>query len=194
MKLLALTLAAAALAGSANAAMLTFDSLSSPVDVNTPTYSEGGFDFTSSSTSGFGSWGTTSLNFAGSTGMFNDSLTGSTTTMVQDSGLAFSVYGLNLSELFFFSPTSDVTFTGTTSTGGTVSQTFTLDGSFGYEVFNFSSVFTDLVALSWDQTSGFHQFDNIRVAVDPVPLPAGGALLLTALGAGFALRRRKKST
>lgn len=41
--------------------------------------------------------------------------------------------------------------------------------------------------------AGRDGFDIDAIAVSPVPLPAGGLLLLTALGAGAALRRRKQA-
>lgn len=190
MKRLATTLALIALGTSAQAAMIDFESLSSPTGTAVTTYSEDGFDFSSSSAAGFATWGTTSPHSTGSTALFNNSLSGAMTTM-SAGGQAFTVKAINLSELFSFGGTSDVTFTGTLSGGGTVTQTFSLDGIFGNETFSFASVFTDLVALSWTQNATFNQFDNIRVSLDAVPLPAGGVLLLSALGAGAALRRRK---
>lgn len=54
-----------------------------------------------------------------------------------------------------------------------------------------------LVDRTWDVfgvdgTSSFDGFDVSGVAVAPVPLPAGGLLLVTALG-GLALARRRKN-
>ncbi|MGV6848723.1 MAG: hypothetical protein ACWA5A_10125 [Marinibacterium sp.] len=192
MKRFALSLAAIAIGSTANAALIDFESLASPTDTSVATYTEDGYTFTSSAVSGFASWGSTSPHNTGSTALFNNSFIGATTTM-DAGGQAFTVKAINLSELFSFGGTSDVTFTGSLNGGGTVQQTFTLDGVFGNETFAFSNVFTDLVALSWTQNATFNQFDNIRASLDAVPLPAGGALLLSALGAGAFLRRRKRT-
>jgi hypothetical protein len=55
-----------------------------------------------------------------------------------------------------------VTFKGKLEKGGSVQQTFTLDGkSFEPETFTFSDDFDEVVSVEWTQVSPFHQFDNI---------------------------------
>jgi len=100
-----------------------------------------------------------------------------------------------------------VTFTGTTSGGAIVSQTFVVDqADFFFQTFSFSSDFTDLVAVSWTQPAfgtadpdapgsilGLHQFDNIRIGAAIAPVPEPATLSLLGLGAAIAMRRGRQS-
>jgi len=118
-------------------------------------------------------------------------------TLTNDMGNPFSVQSIDLSELNGDN-SADVNFTGQVSGGGTVMQTFTLDGvAFGAETFIFNAIFTNLTSLSWVQISPFHQFDNIVLnegGVSPVPLPAALPLMAAGLGLmGFVGRRKKQA-
>ena len=59
-----------------------------------------------------------------------------------------------------------------------LSDVIALDGNFGFETYMFSG-FTDLVAVTWTQLPGYHQFDNIVISDGgggpTVHLPAPGA-------------------
>ena len=107
--------------------------------------------------------------FEGSTALFLNSV-GGTTTLTSVDGSAFTLESIDVGEVL---GVGDVTFIGTTSSG-TVTQTFTLDGVDGFETLEFNDDFTDLVSVSWDQgtetgdpPSAFrYQFDNIVLAFD----------------------------
>lgn len=59
---------------------------------------------------------------------------------------------------------------------------------------NFSGFFDQLKLVDNSPVvAGRDGFDIDAIGVSPIPLPAGGLLLLTALGAGAALRRRKQA-
>lgn len=82
----------------------------------------------------------------------------------------------------------DVTFRGTLSGGGTVSQTFTVDSFLTLKTFHFSG-FTGVVEVRWFQGGGPpdappHQFDNVTLA-EPTVVPAPPGIVL--LGSGLAL-------
>jgi hypothetical protein len=71
-----------------------------------------------------------------------------------------------------------VTFIGDLFGGGTVSNSFTLDGLFGSQTFVFSG-FGSVTKMSWGQDPQFvgqtHQFDNIVASANngtAVPEPA----------------------
>ena len=92
---------------------------------------------------------------------------GDTVTLTASGGGFFDLQSIDLAEASAGAPS--VTFTGEVFGGGTVTQTFTLDGAAGAETFFFSSDFDDVVSVSWDQgTSTQHQFDNIVIdSVEP---------------------------
>jgi hypothetical protein len=80
------------------------------------------------------------------------------------------------------------------STNGTDTTT-SLDGmawKFSFDASGSDAITSLDFVFTGTKTTGIGvAFDNLTVA--PVPLPAGGLLMLTALGAVAALRRRKKS-
>ncbi len=81
-----------------------------------------------------------------------------------------------------------VEFTATTADLGTVTQSFVLDGLHGAQSFVFDGRFIDLVSVSWANTPGYHQLDNIEV----VPEPATLAIALSGLGLmGVMVRARR---
>jgi hypothetical protein len=133
-----------------------------------------------------------------------------TMTLVRDDGTAFNLVSIDLAREFRFN-TPDVgqaypvvTFTGTTAGGGIVMQTFTADQvDFYFKTFTFSSAFTDLLSVSWDQppftsgtpsnpAPGLHQFDNIVLATVPEPssiVLLGSSVAIACLAARRCRRR-----
>jgi subtilisin-like proprotein convertase family protein len=150
-------------------ALMDFQSLQHNDASNTDhstTYSEDGFQLTSLNMRPFASAGTLSPRYTGSTALYLDSNSGSM-RLTRQGGGAFNLRSINLAMLDANGSTPlSVTFTGTLATGGTVSQTFTLNPTSGQAFFPFDASFTNLTKVEWVQASPFHQFDNI--VVDPV--------------------------
>nr|WP_321465013.1 PEP-CTERM sorting domain-containing protein [uncultured Desulfobulbus sp.] len=157
----------------------TLTNVGSPEDENSPSFATFG-----SAADGF---------YTGSTALFNDNVEGVTWLTSTDTTVLFSLYSIDLSELFDHAETTDtVTFYGINWLGQTVEQTFTLDGLFGSETFYFSSDFTNLVSVHWAQTDYFVQFDNIATTA-PVPEPS--TLLLFGAGLiGLSAATKNRST
>ena len=87
-----------------------------------------------------------------------------------------------------------VTFTGTITGGGTVSQAFTTDAVLStLETFNFTN-FTNLVSVDWIQGLPFHQFDNINVTptANSTAVPEPFSVLGTLFGAGYGVALKQK--
>ena len=158
----------------------------------TLTSSSGGFVFNSPDT-GNGSPQPIGNNpfYAGANGLA--AFAPATIVLSQTSGEPFSLLSIDLARNFAFDPAPTVTFTGTLSGGGTVSQTFSVTATsppLVFQTFNFSG-FTDLTSVSWDQAdpaAGLHQFGNIHLSTGVVPEPS--ALTLLALGLPLALAWR----
>lgn len=95
---------------------------------------------------------------------------------------------ISLSELLAAEPSVSIVLTGALASGGSVSQTFILDGILGADDFAFPAEFRNLVSVTWNQTADYHQFDNIKVT--GVPIPATAWLLCSGL-VGLAGVRNK---
>ena len=128
--------------------------------------------------------------YAGSTMLMNDWYENEALTVLKASdGSAFNLGSIDLCELSDYTTESySVTFTGLLSSGATVTQTLTLDGTFGIDSFSFDSDFSNLTSVSWDSGVYGVQFDNINVSA--VPVPAAAWLLGSGLLGLFGLRRK----
>lgn len=190
--LIALALALGSL--QASAAVLDFESLAHDddeiVDIGY-LYEEAGFLLENAGSFPFATFGTQdTYSYTGSTALFNDNDDGATTLTLVGGG-AFSLVSMDLSEMMIGDLAYNVTFSGVTSGGDVVTQEVTLDGSFGAETFTFDSSFADVTSVSWANTAGYTQFDNIS-AVAAVPEPETYAMMLAGLGCLAGLRRRAK--
>lgn len=129
-----------------------------------PVYSEDGYVVRDLSGGGLFSVGFGS-SFNGSFSLTHGFDNGVTQLTKADS-TAFDLKTITLSELYNGNPGATVTFTGQRYFGGTVSQSFTLDGgAINRQTFNLSG-FTDLSRVTWSQLAPYHQFDNIVVESD----------------------------
>lgn len=145
-----------------------------------------GFELTNFSPGvGLGTFGTLESRFTGSTALFDDNADGGIRLNQIGDG-PFDLLAINLASLNGNAPVN-VTFVGTISGGGTVTQMFTFDGSpFLQQTFQFTG-FTNLTKVEWTQEAPYHQFDNIVVNVVPEP----DAWLLVGTGIGIAVLFRK---
>jgi hypothetical protein len=193
--------------GIAQAAVISFSSLSQPgteLRQLGNTVSQDGFTFASSGGS-FGNilsvWQAGSANLPVG-GVASTSLmeyyAESTTTMTATDGSAFQLNGIDLASWAVGQiGTMTVTFDGTRTDGSLVSQSFDVINSGNstpeLQRFEFGASFTNLSSVRFKQGrnsfSTAFQFNNLSVST--VPEPGSLALLaLAAGGAALALRRR----
>lgn len=149
---------------------------------NLATVESSGFD------PSFATYGTAYEWFAGSTSLINDNYQG-VSRFSSANGSFFSVSSIEVSELWNHEVQELLTFIGLKVDGTTVSQTFALDGRFGFETLYFDALFTDLVDLTWTQTEYGVQVDNINVVPEPSTMLLFGAGLATCTA--IARSRRK---
>ena len=134
--------------------------------------------------------GQASIVYAGSTALFTNS-DYLTEIRRQDLG-AFSLNSMDISEWNTDVSPRTITFTGTKADLSSVSQSVTLDGTFGFETFALTG-FNDVVRVQWLQTTLSHQFDNVVLdaSASPsavVPEPSGWMTCLTLAMLGFVYR------
>jgi len=174
------------------AVVIDFDSLTGSGDVYRGfTYVEDGYTLSNLASLNFRSVHPGSSRYTGSVSFFNATVSGVTQmTRTAGGGGPFDLLSIDLAELNA-SKVADVKFTGNLSGGGTVTQTFTLDGiAFAVETFDFTG-FTNLQSVTWVQQSPYHQFDNI-VVQNAIPEPSTLAALGGLLGIGLIGRWWKR--
>jgi hypothetical protein len=135
--------------------------------------------------------GTLHADYRGSTALLfgNQGVPG---TLAASGGGAFNLFSIDLAEV---DPgTASVSFTGYLLGGGSVTQKFILDGSFGtgfgFQTFAFSG-FTNVTSVVWSSADPFHQFDNIVAST--VPIPAAAWLLGSGLLGLLGVARRRST-
>lgn len=99
----------------------------------------------------------------GSTALMSNS-DDSTITLTTGDNSPFSVYTIDLAEMNGPGAVS-VLFEGTTVSGQKIYQEMHLDGTPGFENFEFSDQFRNLTSMTWQQgnnvTNGLHMLDNL---------------------------------
>lgn len=168
--------------GNSHATLIDFSSLTTTgTGQRVVSHSEDGFSITNETTStganrDFVSFGPGFPLFSGSAALHNADTNG-VTRLVQDNGNPFALNSILLIESTA-NTTPSVTFTGFLNGGGTVTQSFTLDGvSFVPQQFDFVNSFNNLQKVEWIQADPFHQFDNIIVD-EAVSGPTPGSILI----------------
>jgi hypothetical protein len=132
--------------------------------------------------------------YGGSAALYNNNASAAgqnVTRLTRDGGGLFDLQRISLAKDASFGP-APVTFTGTLADATTVQQSFTVTSG-TLTAFAFSSSFSNLVKVEWDQVTPYHQFDDIVVndaSATPVP-DAGSTVVLMTIGlAALAHGRR----
>jgi hypothetical protein len=176
------SLACISFATSAQATVITFESLASSgggFNAVADGYSEGGYQFNSSTVNAqsFAVWQTGNGHYAGSTALFNGN-NGSDTAMTHVGGGAFDMTSIDIASLLLNGGVDPIVFTGTKADATTVTNTFVWTTPNVLTTFNFTGM-NNITKLVWSQSGNQHQFDNVTVATS-VPEPGTVAALCLA--------------
>ncbi len=185
----------------ANAVVMNFESLAvndASVHLQGSTYTESGFNVSSSTGQTFSSFGTQRSEYPGSTALTLFGDVGSTLVrLTQVGGGAFDLSSIDLADYFNQGLQRTVNFTGTKADNSTVTQSVALDNLPGLQTLNFSG-FTNLAKVEWNTTSSSGaqdsaQFDNINVsAASTAAVPEPFTIIGTVIGGTAAVRMRRK--
>ena len=145
-------------------------------------YSEAGFTLNEIGSGQFATRGTLHPTFSGSTALYSATPAGGIVTLTKDDGAAFAIKSIDLAGLNNDNPQT-VTFTGQLSGGGTIMQSFELDGSefMNQKTFEFDPSFASVTSVSFEQTAPYYQFDNIVLSPVGVREDVATAYITTEL-------------
>ncbi len=200
---LILTLLSLLAAPSANATILTFDSLTA--GYYAPSFNTNGFTFSIAS-HGFHT-GNDSSGWAASgsynVGVHRNGGSAVPVTMSVTGGGVFSIQSMDLGEFYLRNGARTVSAIGYLSGGGAVNTTFNLDGIADgaggvadFQTFAFSSAWSNLTSIVFDSPNistneNSWSFDNVVVNQAVVNTPAPASIALLGLGLlGLGLQRR----
>lgn len=181
--------------GTSGATTITFDSLEHPGNSYTymynMSYSEGGFVLT-----GSGDLGTPqqlSPAYLGSASLFSILMDG-VVTLTSETNSPFTIIAIDLAYFPPFDPGASVTFNGYDAMSNLVATTTYSPVGITWSTVNFGPTFQNISAVSWTQSSPYHQFDNIVLnSESPTATPEPSTMLLMGIGAaGAAFMRRRK--
>jgi hypothetical protein len=122
----------------------------------------------------FASWGIDDPHFSGSTALIQNG-NNDRVRLTATNGQPFNLVSIDLAELYT-AASAEVRFYGYFADGGSVTQSFFLDGiAFQPQTFAFSN-FMSVTSVIWAQWTPYHQFDNIVIGT-PDPPPASTTLV-----------------
>lgn len=132
-----------------------------------PAHAEGGYSIAATEDGVFSTMGSSSSNYAGSTGLFLNSRRDLDVVLTRTDGKPFSALAIDLAPLQKSGTTAAVTFVGTRADGSKVTQTHVTSTKMSFATFPLEA-FTSLVELRWKQQftdRRLHQFDKVVLKV-----------------------------
>jgi hypothetical protein len=150
-------------------------------------YSKDGFTVRAFPAGDLGYWRSNDSSFPGSTALFPYASGGAPSTqIIRDDGLTFDLKSIMISEWNVeWSSGVTLTLNGIRSDNSQINVPIALDGTFGFETFNFED-FTGLKEIRLIHGDYKSQYDNIVLDVIPEPC----TLVLMSFGTIILLKRR----